>query len=118
MGTIITETVQTWTKNPNTKTTYILVESETRQVDVRQVYNATSKQTQQFFRRLGGTERVYECHTPLGMMPYKCTSISPDRQTKKVRLYTYEYQTSESALIEWAEANDIEFLENGEAYYA
>lgn len=89
--TKITETKETWIKNPNTKTTYILQETETRIVDSQYVDNCTRDETRKFFRRLGGTERVERAYTHRGLQPIKLTSISPDRQTKYVRKWAWEY---------------------------
>lgn len=82
---------ETWVKNPNTKTTYILESTETETISAKSVKNMTSPDTLKFFRRLGGTEKVMRTYTCMGYMPYQMTSISPDRQTKKVRKFSYEY---------------------------
>lgn len=42
-----------------------------------------------FFKNLGGTERVEYCSTRYGIIPCKIISISPDRQERTIRTYTF-----------------------------
>lgn len=78
-------------KNPNTKTSYILTETETQEVTEQQHKNATCKETMQFFKRLGGSEGRVFAYTCNGYKCIKSTSISPDRQSKTVREYEFIY---------------------------
>lgn len=86
---LIIETLTTLNKNPNTKTTYIQGSQEKRIVTERQ-YNLTTKDdTLKWFRRLGGSETAQRSYTCYGYKVYKLTSLSPDRQIKKVREYKF-----------------------------
>jgi hypothetical protein len=42
-----------------------------------------------FFKNLGGIERVEYCNTRYGRIPCKIISISPDRQERTIRTYTF-----------------------------
>ena len=48
------------------------------------VFNST-----QWFKNLGGSERVYKNYTCAGYIPTKLTSISPDKQIKIIRRYSF-----------------------------
>ena len=43
----------------------------------------------QFFKNLGGSEKVYKNYTYAGYIPTKLVSISPDKQTKIIRNYEF-----------------------------
>ena len=91
MDTIkITLTETKLSKNPNTKTTYIVDSKETKEVTQEQHSLATNDDTCKFFRRLGGSETKQMGYTFLGYVCTKLTSISPDRQTKIVREYSFK----------------------------
>ena len=85
---ILTET--RLTKNPNTKTTYIVESKEVTEVTERQHYLTTNNDTVKWFRRIGGSETRQMNYTCLGYVCTKLTSISPDKQTKVVREYNIE----------------------------
>ena len=77
-------------KNPNTKTTYIVDSKETKEVTQEQYELTTNDNTCKWFRRLGGSETKQMGYTFLGYICTKLTSISPDRQTKIVREYSFK----------------------------
>ena len=88
MSTIkITLTETRFTKNPNTKTTYIV---ESNEVTQKQHDLTTNDDTCKGFRRIGGSETKQMNYTCLGYVCTKLTSISPDRQTKVVREYNID----------------------------
>ena len=92
----ITLTEKRYVKNPNTKTTYILETTETKNVTEKQHSLATGNDTCKWFRRLGGSETKQMQYTNCG---YKCTkliSVSPNKQTKVIREYQFK----------WIEANN------------
>ena len=90
MDTIkITLTETRLTKNPNTKTTYIVDSKEVSEVTKKQHSLTTNDDTCKFFRRLGGSETKQMNYTYLGYVCTKLTSISPDRQTKVIREYKF-----------------------------
>jgi hypothetical protein len=90
MNTIkITLTETRLTKNPNTKTTYIVDSKEVSEVTKKQHSLTTNDDTCKFFRRLGGSETKQMSYTYLGYVCTKLTSISPDRQTKVIREYEF-----------------------------
>ena len=91
MNTIkITLTETRLTKNPNTKTTYILDSKEVSEVTKKQHSLTTNDDTCKFFRRIGGSETKQMNYTCLGYVCTKLTSVSPDKQTKVVREYNID----------------------------
>ena len=85
----ITLTTQHYTKNPNTKTTYILGETETREITKEQYKNIAESAS--FFRRLGGTVTQQRAYTCDGYNVVKDTAISPDKQDKTVRIIDFKW---------------------------
>jgi len=85
----ITLTEKRYTKNPNTKTTYILETEKVTEVTEEQHRLTTNDDTCKFFRRLGGSESKQYTYTYAGYKVVKLTSLSPDRQTKVVREYKF-----------------------------
>lgn len=85
----ITLTTQYYTKNPNTKTTYILDATETRVITKEQYRNIAESAT--FFRRLGGSVTQQRAYTCDGYNVVKDTAISPNRQTKTIRLIDFKW---------------------------
>lgn len=76
-----------YTKNPNTKHTYILEETHSNEITKEQYNNIVNSAG--FFRRLGGSvtqQRGYTCN---GYNVVKDTATSPDRQSKTVREFTF-----------------------------
>jgi len=59
--------------------------SETKTVSEQYYHNVFDKDTLKFFRSLGGYEKNDITATYKGYVPYKNTSISPDRSVKVVR---------------------------------
>lgn len=90
MNTIITLTETRLSKNPNTKTTYIVDSKKIETVTEKQHRLTTCDETCKGFRRLGGSETKQMNYTCLGYICTKLTSISPDRQTKVVREYNID----------------------------
>lgn len=83
----ITLTTQHYTKNPNTKKSYILEETHTNEITKEQYNNIVNSAS--FFRRLGGTvtqQRAYTCN---GYNVIKDTATSPDKQNKTVRSFQF-----------------------------
>ena len=54
-------------------------------IDQKEYDNIFSKETQAFFRNLGGYERASKSYTTAGYIVTRLTSISPDKTTKIVR---------------------------------
>lgn len=80
-------TKENYTKNPNTKTTYILTKTETEEITKEQYNNIVNSAS--FFRRLGGIvsqQRAYTCN---GYNVIKDTSTSPDKASKTVRKFKF-----------------------------
>lgn len=86
----ITLTETRLSKNPNTKTTYLVDSKETMEVTQEQHDLTTNDDTCKWFRRLGGSETKQMGYTFLGYVCTKLTSVSPDRQTKIVREYSFK----------------------------
>jgi hypothetical protein len=78
------------TKNPNTKTTYIVEGSKTETITKENYDNITSKETQRWFRRLGGSETAQKSYTCRGYLITKLTSVSPDRQNKSIYQFKFK----------------------------
>ena len=76
-------------KNPNTKTTYWIKDVERENISKEEYNNITSKETQRFFRRLGGSETAQRTYTSAGYLITKLTSISPDKKTKSVYQFKF-----------------------------
>ena len=72
-----TESGKNWKSNPT--------ETEITTIDQETYNNIFSKETQAFFRRLGGYERASKSYTTAGYIVTRLTSISPDKTTKIVR---------------------------------
>jgi hypothetical protein len=85
----ITLKKQSFDKNPNTKTTYLLRETETEEISEKQYANIVESAS--FFRRLGGSVFQQRAHTCYGYKVVKDTATSPDKQTKTVRTFNFEY---------------------------
>jgi hypothetical protein len=75
-------------KNPDTKTTYIEVEKEVKEVTEREhfLYFDSVK----WFRRLGGSESITKGYTCNGYVGTKLISTSPDKQIKVVREFNFK----------------------------
>lgn len=84
----ITLTETRLTKNPNTKTTYIVESNKVETITEKQhfLYFDSVK----FFRRLGGSESITNSYTCNGYVGTKLVSISPDKQTKVIREFKFE----------------------------
>lgn len=89
MTTQIIETKTIWTKNPNTKTTYIKEWEEVTELTEKEHHNTTSPDTLKWFRRLGGSETVVMGYTCAGYLCTRLTSTSPDKETKYVRSFKF-----------------------------
>jgi hypothetical protein len=86
----ITLTKTDYIKNPNTKTTYIKVEKETKEIFEKEYYLTTNNDTVKYFRRIGGTETITRNYTCAGYKIVKLVSTSPDKQTKVIREFEFK----------------------------
>jgi hypothetical protein len=86
----ITLTETEFIKNPNTKTTYLLASENTEIITEKNHYLSTNDETCKFFRSKGGTETRVMSYTCAGYKCTKLTSLSPDRQRKIVRKYSFK----------------------------
>jgi hypothetical protein len=77
-------------KNPNTKTTYNVVEKTVETVTDEQHRLATCNDTIHWFRRMGGTETVTRAYTFAGYEVVKLVSTSPNKQMKTIREYNFK----------------------------
>lgn len=82
-----------YSKNPNTKTSYILDSKEVSEVTERQHDLATNDKTLKAFRRAGGSETAEIRYTLAGYKVTKLTSTSLDKKQKVVREYKFEKVT-------------------------
>jgi hypothetical protein len=76
-------------KNPNTKTTYLEVESKVETIDRVQYARITGKDTLKWFRRMGGSEYAKRKYTSQGYLIVKLVSTSPDKQNKTIRTFEF-----------------------------
>ena len=58
---------------------------ETSEIEFNEYFNYLS--SVEFFKNLGGTERVEKGYTISGYVPTKLTSISPNKDTKIIRSF-------------------------------
>jgi hypothetical protein len=84
-------TQKEFTKNPKTKTTYILEHEITEEISKDQYINLTGLVAFRFFKRLGGTESKVYGYTCDGYKVIKSTSTNPDKTTKVVRTFKFIY---------------------------
>lgn len=75
-----TESGKNWRKKP--------VNEETKEIQFEEYFNYIS--SVEFFKSLGGYERVETAYTITGCVPYRLTSISPNKETKIVRVFKIE----------------------------
>ena len=80
---LTTKTYERTENGKNWKTKASKVEITT--IDQETYNNIFSKETQVFFRSLGGYERATKTYTTAGYIVTSLVSISPDRSTKIVR---------------------------------
>ena len=80
---LTTKTYERTESGKNWKSKALKVETTT--IDQETYNNIFSKETQAFFRNLGGYERAAKTYTTAGYIVTSLTSISPDRTTKIVR---------------------------------
>lgn len=85
----ITMHQQTFSKNPNTKTTYNLEEETTETITRKQYNNICNEDTLKWFRRLGGSETAQRGYTCRGYLITKLTSKSPYGDTKVIRKFKF-----------------------------
>ena len=88
MNITITLTETRYIKNPDTKTTYVEVEKEVKEVTEREHYLYFD--SVKFFRRLGGKESITRSYTCNGYVGTKLISTSPDKQTKVIREFNFK----------------------------
>jgi hypothetical protein len=77
-------------KKEGTKTVFVTVSTETKNVTKQHHQNATEKDCLQFMRRLGGTETVTRGYTSQGYFIVKVVSTSPDKQNRTIREYDFD----------------------------
>ena len=82
-------TLTHYKKDPTTKTTYFVDKVEEKDISSTEYDNITSKETQRFFRRLGGSETASKSYTCRGYLTTRLTSVNPDRSVKKVYQFKF-----------------------------
>lgn len=75
-----TESGKSWRKKP--------ISEETKEIQFDEYFNYLS--SVEFFKSLGGYERVERFYTYAGYIPCRLTSISPNKETKIVRVFKIE----------------------------
>lgn len=68
---------------------WILDETRT-ETGISNAYYCNTVDAIPFFRNLGGREIVTKCYTKNGYIPVEINSISPNRQQKTVRKFTFD----------------------------
>ena len=76
-------------KNPNTKTTYILVGEKTENITTEQYSRIVGEDTLKWFRRTGGSETAIKDYTCRGYLTTRLTSTSPSKETKIIRTFKF-----------------------------
>lgn len=90
MNTIITLTETEFIKNPKTKTTYIQVKTETKEINEKEYFLTVNDNTIKYFKRLGGKEIVTRGYTSAGYKVIKLISTSPDKETKVIMEFKFK----------------------------
>ena len=90
MNTIITLTETEFIKNPDTKTTYINVGTETKEINEKEYFLTVNDNTIKYFRGLGGKETVTRSYTSAGYKVIKLVSTSPDKETKTIKVFNFK----------------------------
>jgi len=90
-NTIITMTEETFSRTDSGKSWKTKPDTtETEQITPEQYANINDKETQQWFRRIGGSETAQRDYTNAGYLITRLTSCCPSRQTKRVRTFKFE----------------------------
>lgn len=89
--TKITLTTTRYTKKPGTKNAWAVLDTETEEVTEQQHRNATSDETCKWFRRLGSSQSKQMEYTCSGYKCTKLTSTSPDKESKTIREYKFQW---------------------------
>lgn len=76
-------------KNPNTKTTFDVVNESSKVITEQNYKNIISDDWVKFMRRLGGVETLTRSYTSAGYLVTKLVSTSPDRQNKTIREFSF-----------------------------
>lgn len=84
--TLITERYEL---KPNTKNSYKLQDTTMNIISESTLTNYIN--SLDFFRRLGGKERLTFDYTFYGFKPVKLTSVSPQREKKVIRYFKYQF---------------------------
>ena len=71
---------KSWKKNP--------ISEEVTEIKFENYFNYIS--SVEFFKNIGGYERVEKAYTTIGYIPIQITSISPNKDTKVVRKFKFE----------------------------
>lgn len=71
---------KSWKKNPTIE--------EVTEIKFENYFNYIS--SIEFFKNIGGYERVEKAHTIIGYIPIQITSISPNKETKVVRKFKFD----------------------------
>ena len=74
-----TESGKSWKSKPDSV--------ETKRIDGEYFENKTSRETQRFFRRLGGSEYAVYGYQRCGYIVYRLTSCNPGRTIRKVHTF-------------------------------
>ena len=75
-----TESGKSWRKKP--------VNEVTKEIQFEEYFNYIS--SVEFFKNLGGYERVEKAYNIAGYIPYRLTSISPNKEAKIIRVFKIE----------------------------
>ena len=88
----ITITLNTSTYMLNKDGKYIHLTDKVDEISNDKYQLLTSKDTSKFFIQLGGTEKLYKEYTIIGNVVVRIVSISPDKNNKTVRSFTFKSQ--------------------------
>lgn len=84
---MINLTVENYSKKVGTKTVWNLIDKETKTINNEQYKNIVDAKG--FFKRLGGSESHTKPYSRNGFCVTKIISVSPDKQSKMVKLFTF-----------------------------
>ena len=80
-------TEQRQRKKGGTKTVWETFKTKEKKLTQEHYDNMTSKETQQWFRRLGGSETVTMGYTRAGYQAIRLVSTNPDKTERAIRIF-------------------------------
>ena len=94
MSTFTRMIEKTYEIKTGTSTVWVLTDTNVSMLTEEQYKNVTDKKTQQWFRRIGGSEYASKGCTRQGYLVTELISKNPDRTIKKVRSFNFNVNSN------------------------